>query len=623
MIKLINTPDGLNEVTQYLLTKDIVGIDTETSSLSPFDGRLLVAQVGEYELQYVIDVKALGEDAVSVALRPLESILCIGHNLKFDWKWLYHSLGIDIKNIFDTFVAENMLHTGYKLPKGSLSLEACCRDYFGVKLKKEIRGKVQYQGLTEEVLLYCAEDIKYLYTLRLRQLEKLKQWYKDTTLIDLEMRTTRVLAKMEYDGILLDTVKWTGVYEETSANRLVLESKLDQVVQNDKKLARYVNSAPQLELGFEDIAAKPIRESVVNWQSPKQKLEILHTLGIQSKSTDAKDLIKLRRKHPIVPLLMDYSQANKLASSFGKEFLRHVNKHTHNLHPNFFQIVSSGRMSCSDPNLLNIPRKGKLGKVIRSCFIARPGYKLVASDFSNFELRITAEFAEEPIWDDVFLNNGDLHTVLCMKTFDIPLEQVHDPFPAKPEVTYREIQKTVDFMLSYGGSEYKLSSVIDVSINKAKEIIQKFFSVIPKVKLILDIWSNVAVTNGYIKTPAPYRRVRWFPQWKELQSDTLDDFHRLKLIGEISREAKNQVPQGTNGDVIKDVLCTLQDLIDENHFPVELKIAVYDEVVSEAREDFAEEWALIKQDIMIKCAEKVIHRIPIKVEVNIDDYWKH
>jgi DNA polymerase I-like protein with 3'-5' exonuclease and polymerase domains len=172
-------------------------------------------------------------------------------------------------------------------------------------------------------------------------------------------------------------------------------------------------------------------------------------------------------------------------------------------------------------------------------------------------------------------------------------------------------------------TEYKLSSVIDVSIAKAKAIIVKFFSSIPRVKLILDTWAYTAVTYGYIKTPAPYRRVRWFPEQSKLSDPEMPDLTRMKLIGGIARPAKNQIPQGVNADVIKDVLCTLQDIIDENNYPAEIKISVYDEILSEVREDFAEEWAEIKKQVMIRAAEKVIHRIPIKVEVNIDNYWKH
>ena len=634
MIKFIQDIESLQSVKAFISTEQEIGFDTETETLSPFTGRLLAVQIGNHDVQHVIAVQDLfkteeGKAELLAVLHMLEDKLVLGHNLKFDIQQMLF-YGVYIKKVFDTFIAEAILSTGMKKDKGEMTLKTCCAKYANVTLNKEIRGQIIYKGFTEDVIRYCAEDVAHLHAIKEKQSALLAEWYPNNNLINLEMKFVHTLARMEFNGILLDTNKWNEVYKITSEEKAKLELQLDSIVAKDPRLAKYANTTPQLTLDFFELPSIETRESKVKWSSAKQKGEVLKILGFDFPSTDKKYLLKVNGKHPIIFALIKYSEHNKLASTYGKKFLQLINPVTKRLHANFFQIVSSGRMSCSKPNLLNIPKKGTLGKTIRSCFIARPGYKMTATDFSNFELRIIAEFANEPSWTETFQNDGDLHTILCIKTFNISESEVRDKFPYNTEITYREVQKTVDFGLSYGMSKFKLSETIGVLLLKAENIIEDFFKIVPRVKQILDTWAYAATSRGYIRTPEPYRRVRWFPKYTELQKlyETQDEgseskeYAIKKLIGEIARPAKNQIPQGTNGDIIKDALNTLQDTIDEYHFPVELKLSIYDEVLDETRDDFVDTWVPIKERIMIQAAEKVIHKIPIKVETKVNQYWE-
>ena len=149
-------------------------------------------------------------------------------------------------------------------------------------------------------------------------------------------------------------------------------------------------------------------------------------------------------------------------------------------------------------NLQQIPAHSKLGRKIKACFKAREGYKLVSADYSGMELRIIAEFSQDPLWIKTFKEGGDLHSILCAQTFNIPIEDVGKPFPPKPDISYRFLQKTIDFGLSYGMSKYKFSDTAQISVNEADRIIKWFFEIVPKVESFLNSLAKTAVQFGYI-----------------------------------------------------------------------------------------------------------------------------
>ena len=442
--QVIRCKGQLEEVNEYIMSNEFVGFDTETSSWLPFDGKLLAVQFGEYKKQYVVDVQTLGIDNLLPTLELLKNTIVIGHNLKFDLKWTYF-YGIDIKNVFDTFLAECILTAGLNKEDRKLSLNDCVKKYAGgAKLDKSVRGSINLEGFTYRVVKYCAEDVKYLKVIKNRQFEKIKDFGLQAVM-DLENRFVRVLMLMEYYGPIIDIDQWTEVYTIVEAELANISEQLNAIVLSDSKLNRYVNDKPQLLLEFPDFNNKQVSPTSIKWSSPQQKLDLLHSIGIKVKSTDVKDLIRVRDKHPIVPLMTKYSKWNKLSTSFGRKFLTHVNLNTGRLHPDYFQVIATGRISCSQPNLLNIPAHGDIAKKIRACFIPREGYKVVGGDYSNFELRIISEFANEPLWTEVFAEGRDLHSELCTKLFNIKASEIHNPFPLKPQFTYRHVQKTIDF----------------------------------------------------------------------------------------------------------------------------------------------------------------------------------
>lgn len=229
------------------------------------------------------------------------------------------------------------------------------------------------------------------------------------------------------------------------------------------------------------------------------------------------------------------------------------------------------------------------------------------------ELRIIAEFSKDPVWTQIFKSGGDLHSELCAMTFDIPLSQVKQPSRFKPDLKYRDIQKTINFGLAYGMSEYKLADTIEQPVDIARQIIDSFFSKVPKVKQFLDRLGYLAKTRGFIRTPKPYGRIRWFEGY-----ENTDDFKRQ---GEIDRAGRNTPIQGGNADMTKLALVMLYKEIKKNKYPVKIVMQVYDEIQTEADEEFAEEWAPIMSQIMKDAAAVILKNIPMEVDCGVFDHW--
>jgi len=531
MVYLVTTNQELFKNDTYtIITKEeafdkiakcnVIQLDTETTGFDPHTCKILTQQFGTEDDQFVIDNNTID----TTYFKPIldSDRLFILQNAKFDLRF-FLKLGINIRNVYDTFLVECILTTG--LEDRKLGLDAIAMKYCNVVLDKTIRGGIHREGLTTKVIKYCADDVTYLKQIMDKQLEQVEQ-YNLQNVVNLENQVTRVFAKMEYIGISINKEKWLEVSEITEKGTIEIESKLDNILKAEPKLAKYVPKYIQGNLfDFEE------RELDINWGSPLQKLNILKDLGFDTDSTGDRFLQINKDKHPLIKELINYNRYSKLASAFGKEFLKFINKNTGRIHYNVWQILSTGRISVSEPNLNQIPSKGELGKQIRNCFIPQQGYKIVGGDYSGMELRIIAEFSKDLLWVNAFNDGQDLHSVLCSATFDIPITDVKQETPFKKGVSYRDIQKTINFGLAYGMSKFKLADTMQIPVGEADKIIKKFFKVVPKVEQFLNGLGELAKARGYIKSGQPYGRIRWF--------DGFDNKGNFIRQGEIERAGKN------------------------------------------------------------------------------------
>lgn len=595
---IISKEEAYNKIAEC----GVIELDTETTGFDPHTCNLLTQQFGTENDQFVIDNKTIDP----MYFKPLleSNRLFILQNAKFDLRF-FLKLGINIRNVYDTFLVECILTTG--LEDRKLGLDALAMKYCGAVLDKSIRGGIHREGLTTRVVKYCADDVTYLKQIMDKQMEQVRK-YNLENVVRLENQVTRVFARMEYTGISINKIKWLEIAEITGKGTLEIEGKLDSILKAEPKLSKYIPKYVQTSL-FE----YETRELGINWGSPLQKLNILKDLGFQTDSTGDRFLQTNKDKHPLVKELINYNRYSKLESAFGKEFLKFVNKNTGRIHYNVWQILSTGRISVSEPNLNQIPSKGELGKQIRNCFIPQQGYKIVGGDYSGMELRIIAEFSKDPLWVNAFNDGQDLHSVLCAATFDIPITDVKQETPFKKGVAYRDIQKTINFGLAYGMSKFKLADTMQIPVGEADKIIKKFFKVVPDVEKFLNVLGELAKARGYIRSGQPYGRIRWFAGY-----DNKENFIRQ---GEIERAGKNTPIQGTNGDIIKSALVKVQRFIDARALPINILLSVYDEIQTECPEDLSEWWKLELDKLMVEAAQEVIKSVPIVVDCKIADYW--
>jgi len=607
----------VEQCLEYFKDKEEIGLDTETEGFDPYTKKILSLQLGDFDNQFVIDTKSIDIRLFKSFIEDSNKINIV-QNFQFDGRFLLH-YGIKPKNIFDTFLAECILNTG--IDEAGLGLKDIGLKYCNVELDKSIRGAIHREGLTDRVIIYGANDTKYLSEIKKKQLMEIEK-YGLENILKLENEVVKVFVNILYYGIPFNPSKWSEVAKETEKNTKDLIEQLDNKIFNlgikdlpkINSLTKYCNTYKQGDL-FNEIPRQ--RNTIINWSSNAQKLKLLKKdLNISIDSVGDRELQRNKKKHEIIPLLIEYSKQSKLNTTFGKSFLKFINPVTSKLHPEIWQILSTGRISVSNPNINQIPAHGELAKKIRASFEAPKGYKIVGGDYSGMELRIIAEFSQDPTWLRVFNNHGDLHSELCAMTFDIPIENVKNPFPPKPEFTYRDVQKTIDFGLAYGMSEFKLADTMQIEVVEAKRIIAKFFSIVPDVKRFLGKLGELGKSRGFIKTPKPFSRIRWFSEWKD--AVTTGNF---KILGEIERASKNSPIQGTNANLIKQAMINIQDIIDINNYPVQIIMQVYDELQTLCKEDFAEEWKLILEREMIKAAKIVIKSIPVEVECKISDYW--
>lgn len=615
---------SVNDMLLYFKDHVDIEVDTETEGWFDFTNKVICCQFGDPLNQYVVNFAELSQDeknSINNEILNNPKKTKILQNAKFDIKFFWFH-GFEIVNIYDTMLAEVILNAGKDNQKtidsetkesyGFYSLYSMVYRYCGIRLDKETRGLISKYGLTDRVILYAANDVKYLTIIKNKQLVKLKELglanedHQDIyTVCGLEMNAIFAFAALEYNGIKLNVDKWRKVQILVEDEVNTVKKEIDKIIWEEPKLKKFQDV-------YQDLFTPAHETSLVNWASPQQKLKVLQTLFPEIKSTGADILAKYKLQHPIFGKLIEYSKAIKLKTSFADTMIGHMNPVTKRIHTDFWQILETGRVSSSKPNMQQIPSRTELGGKMRECFVPEKGHKMVGGDYSGCELRIIAEGSQDPVWMNAFKEGKDLHSELCAMTFGIDIKDVKTFTPFKPDLKYRDVQKTLNFGLAYGMSEYKLSDTVEISTDEAKRIIKKFFKAVPKVEKFLNILGYLGKSRGYIKTAQPYGRYRWFDGW---------DSGDKKRLGEIERAAKNHPIQGGNADMTKLALVMLYDEIKKNNYPVKLVHQVHDEIQTEVTEEFAEEWATIMEDIMVKAASVVLKQVPMVVDCKVAEYW--
>lgn len=588
--------------------------DTETEGSFNFSNKLLSIQLGNTNNLFFIAYQYLTDNEklkLQAFINSNESIF-IWHNAKFDLKFLRLNK-LRPKNNWCTLNMEKLCYAGIPQAKGFYSLEQLCLRYFNTQLNKEVRGKINHSTINDTTVIYYAlDDIKYLHKIVEIQINYFKQLddypqincndlMDKYTIVGLENRVLPAFVECEMVGLKPNIEGLAGLKTVLDAEFSKLLNDIKDVVMYDPILKPKLITNTLFGEDYNlDKKGKPF-----SWSSASQKLYALRLLFPEITSTEGVVLYEYQTKHPIVPLLIEYNKLFKLKTSFIDKLPGHINKVTGRIHTEFNQILHTGRVSSNEPNLQNIPVKGELAKKLRECFYEDGNYCIVGGDYTSCELGIIANNSGDPLWINAVNNKEDLHGILASLTFDIDIKNVKQKTPFNKDVSYRDVQKSINFGLSYGMSEFKLAITMKVTVDIAKETINKFFKIVPKVKKYLHGLGRQAVKEYVSYSSAPYYRIRRF---------TIE-----QNSGTRERAGKNHPIQATNADMTKLAMVNMYEY--EKPEQIRLMLPIHDEILTRCPIEHSVWWKEKQQELMEDAANTIIKNVKIKAECKINQTW--
>lgn len=580
-----------------LKSAELFAFDTETTSIDAQRAELVGVSlaVKANEAAYIPVAHSymgvpdqLDRDAVLAALKPyLEdpNKAKVAQHAKYDINVLAH-YDIRVQGVaFDTMLESYVLDaTATRHDMDSLSLK-----YLGQSTIKfeEIAGKGSKQLTFDQIALeqagpYAAEDADV--TLRLHQalwakLQPLPSLAK--VLQDIEMPLMPVLAGIERNGALVDA-KLLG----------------EQSIELGEKMVALERQAFELA-GEEFNLGSPKQLGAILYE--KQGLPVLSKTAKGQPSTAEAVLAELAEQGFELPqVIMQYRSVSKLKSTYTDRLPEQINPRTGRIHTSYHQAVAAtGRLSSSDPNLQNIPIRTAEGRRIRQAFIAPKGYKLLAADYSQIELRIMAHLAQDAGLLDAFRHDLDVHRATAAEVFGVPLEEVTSD--------QRRSAKAINFGLIYGMSAFGLAKQIGVDRKQAQAYIDRYFARYPGVLAYMERTREQAGEQGYVETL--FGRRLYLP---EIHAKN----QAMRKAAE--RTAINAPMQGTAADIIKRAMIKVAQWLDDSALDARVIMQVHDELVLEVREDQIE---AVSQGLKERMGQAAELDVPLVVEVGVGDNW--
>ena len=586
--RLIRTEAELRQTVESLSRHQVIGLDTETTELDPYYGRLRLIQLSTPSGVHVVDLDAFrnGDLKKSDALASLRDLLAaprpikILHNAKFDAKFIKHTLGTDLGGIFDTLLASQLIGAGDIEERHGL--EAVSSRYLNESVDKTERLSNWNFELSEAQLEYAARDAAVLLPLR----EKLIERLRSDSLIDcarLEFDCIMAVADMELTGFYMHKDRWLEQLAIVEKRRGELAEELQEILAEESMQG--------------SLFGGPAREDI-NLDSHQQLTQALGRLGIPvPDSTRNWKLQPLAAQYPVIAQLLEYRTVQKALTSYGQNMIELINPATGRLHADFRQIgAPTGRFACTNPNIQQVPHAVEY----RRCFSGYPaGRKLIIADYSQIELRILAEFSGDQGFISAFNSGADLHRVTAAEVFNVPLDQV-----SKEQ---RDFAKRLNFGVVYGIGAQRFSIMTGLSVPDAENVLRKYFATYRQLDTYLHEAADRAVRDREART-ASGRLVRF----------RFDENDRQQ-ISMTKRNGKNTPIQGTSADILKRALRLLREELKTTSGKI-VNI-IHDEIVVEALDSDAEEVARRVEHAMCTAGEEYLTTVPVKVETEIADEW--
>ena len=536
---------SFDDIMDAVKAADIIAVSPDLSfdSLEICDGKAV----------YLARWTALGDDYTRLTSYVFsDKVRKTGHNVKDIMTQL-----ISEKLPLDGFVYDTAL-AGYLL-------DATAGDY----------------GLGRMSIGYCGAELggaEAVYRLREATEKKLAQLGMTKLFYDIEMPLCRVLADMQEQGFLIDRAALSSFGESLTGTI----AELERAIYDQSGCEFNINSPKQLgEVLFDKLMLPAGKKTKTGW------------------STNADVLEKLRGKHPIVQMALDYRMLTKLKSTYADGLLKLIDSDGRIRTKFQMTVTATGRLSSTDPNLQNIPIRKELGSHIREMFIASKGNVLVDADYSQIELRLLAHISGDKHMQEAFLSGEDIHAVTASQVFNTPLGEVTS--------LQRSRAKAVNFGIVYGISAWSLAQDIGVMQAEAKAYMDAYLNKYDGVREYMKSVVENAKCDGYVETL--YARRRYLPEIKSSNFNT-------RSFGE--RVALNMPIQGTAADIIKLAMVNVYNRLNAEGLKAKLILQVHDELICECPEDEAQTVANILREEMSGAAQL---SVPLTVDVKIGHSW--
>lgn len=598
--KRVESLDQLRTIVDEIRAAGRLVIDTETTSVQPrwaeIVGYSFCYRDGEawyLPIRGTPDEQSQCLDATAVAdlLRPVledPSIAKIGQNIKYDMVVL-RSAGIELRGAaFDTMVADYLIDPGER----SHNLDELARRHLAhtnIKIDSLI-GSGKKQKRMDEVPLaaitdYAAEDALVPWRLTSILEPRLTKDGLETLFHDLEMPLVEVLAELEHRGIKVDRARLQELSSDFSTKITALE---EQIYEVNNKTPFNIDSRLQLaKILFEDL-----------------KLPILKKTKT-GPSMDAEVLEDLARLHPLPAKVLEYRHLAKLRSTYVDSLQELIHPETMRVHTSLKQdVAATGRLSSQDPNLQNIPVRTAEGRAIRSAFQPGPeGWKLMAADYSQIELRVLAHFSGDATLADAFANDRDIHTQVASQVYEVPANEVTSAM--------RRSAKAINFGVIYGQSPFGLARSLGISNDEAASFITAYFAQYPGVDEFMRDTLITCRKRGYVTTIAGRRR----PVSGVRDPHAVGD-KRQRTLPE--RIAINTVIQGSAADIIKRAMITVHRRLKEEKLQARMLLQIHDELLFEFPPEEQDQLRALVVESM-STAEKL--SVPLKIDVKTGLNW--
>lgn len=702
---------SIEESIEMIKSWKIFMFDTEGTGLDCHIAKVLLMQFGKMDksIQIVIDCTTVDP---LLYKEVIEQGFLVGQNLKYDAKMLM-AIGIFIRKCYDTMIAEMLRYFGFpRIPVSpeeyeeqkydfpyhikttkatkskpsttyyelSFALDALGYKYIGVNIDKSIRGKIKYIGITEDVIVYGANDVIYLGDIMDAQIEYFKS-IKAMKALQIECSAVLSLAYFEYCGVKLDSEKWMNIYHR---NYIDLQKTIDALNTFVVNLGnrKFIRDAIQLDL-FQEVDTSNKSRCNINWSSTDDVVPLLKFLGFNTKGwnkekkeeTESKGADLVKKQKNINPefaeLYLEYSRLDKLCSTYGPQYTNAINPITKRIHTEFRQLDTvTGRLSCGSqkqnedlatlkglplkptkghpeevcayPQIQNLPNTNE----VRSCFIAEEGNDFISIDYNSEESRLLASLSGDKGMLEVFEKGYDMHSYVAWLIYPDKIPRDIDIRDIKTKYhDLRQSAKGPEFTFAFLGTWATLVGNYGMPKEEAMQIEDNYKKGFAGATKYQEDCKKYTESTGIIRVCKETGHIsRWW-DWKKWNArqhskEFWDRYRERKEAGlprteeanmhfaarnKYDKNSVNSTTQGLGAVIFKEFTYALYIWILNKGYQNKVKfcVPVHDEICEECPKELTEEVVTATKHFMETIGAKYCHRLPLPAEEEIGPFWKH